>query len=627
MLTVEEEAGRGEALTQRIDAAAERLESVLRLGVWQAAAENTGSPEGTRLPGIEGIAAMLEELRVVGEQLRAQNRALAVASRQYQELFQLAPEAYVRTDLGGIIREANQAAARLFNVRQDDLLGMPFVLFIAKRERKRFFQGLTALREKGERVRWKTGLAPSRGRWDSGATEGAPRRDVMVSATAVRDASGAITDLQWMVSEIDAIEEERRGENEEGWLGRTDELALVSRVAQELTESFNAEEAAEQLLRDVRTLIGAEGASLWLWDDRGRDELVCEALSHVGMTVRQGSLRVASSQGVVGWTAQHRESTIVNCASEDDRLFRGIDEQTGLSTRSLISVPLRARGEILGVLEVVNKVEGDFDDDDLFLVETLATSAAIAIENARLLQALKSRNEDLQAFAHTVAHDIRSSLALMVGFAEAVQDDIQLLSREELGRYLGLIQYRGHKVADIVDALLHLAEVSRGEVKREALDMGKIVVEVLDRLAPAIEARQAVVKTAQAWPVVLGQEAWVEQVWANYLSNALEHGGVRPRIELSAESEGAYARFWVQDDGPGVPPEEQERIFGPFVKGTSQDSRSGLGLSIVRRIVQKLGGDVGVENVNSGGSRFWFTLAKVGDGKGLGANGIQTFSN
>lgn len=614
MLTVEEGVGRGEQLTEKMATAAERLESVVRLAAWLATAEKPGSLEGTRLPGVEGIAAMLEELRVVSEQLREENRALAVTSRQYQELFQLAPEAYVRTDPGGIIREVNEAAARLFNVHQDELVGKPLVLFVAEGGRKRFFERLTALREKGERARWRTGLAPSRGRWHSGATDGAPRRDVVVSATAVRDGSGAITDLQWMVSEIDAVEEERRGENEEGWLGRTDELALVSRVAQELTERLNAEEAAEQLLRDVRTLIGAEGASLWLWDDGGRGELICEALSHVGMTVHRGSVRVASSQGVVGWTAQHRESAVVNCASEDDRFFSGIDQQTGLSTHSLINAPLRARDRILGVLEVVNKLEGDFDEEDLVLVETLATSAAIAIDNARLLQALEARNEDLRAFGRTVAHDIKGSVALMVGFADALTDDIGKLSRDDLKWYLGLIQRRGHKVAGIVDALLCLAEVRKGEVEKEALDMRKIVTEVQERLAPAIEARGAEVTTiTEAWPEALGQEAWVEEVWANFLSNALEHGGVHPRIELGAESEELYARFWVQDNGPGVPPEQQERIFGPFVKRASQDSGSGLGLSIAQRIVEKLGGDVGVENVDSGGSRFWFTLAKVGD--------------
>ena len=186
MGTAEQEAGQGERLTERMTAAADRLESHLRLGLWQACAEDAGSPDRGRLQGAEGIAAILEELRVVSEQLREENQALAATSRQYEELFQFAPEASVRTDPGGIIQEANRAAARLFDVRQDNLVGKPLALFIAEGERQRFLQRLTSLRKEGEREKWSTGLAPSREQWRANGADGGPGRDVMISATPDR---------------------------------------------------------------------------------------------------------------------------------------------------------------------------------------------------------------------------------------------------------------------------------------------------------------------------------------------------------------------------------------------------------------------------------------------------------
>lgn len=580
MHAVQREAGMGERLAQKMTVAADRLESL------------------QRLVGVQRIAATLEEVRIMCDQLREQNHALVERGRRYEELFELAPEAYVRTNLDGIVRDANFIAGRLFGVDRSRLVGKPLAVFIPEGEQERFFERLASLRKRGERQKWTTALV---------ARQGSPS-DVVVTAGGVRDGFGSLTALHWIFHEV--TKWRNRTESEAVRRKREYEPAIVGRVAQELSVKLDVEEIAEQLLRDVRKTIGAEAAFLWLWDQK--KELVSETVSYAGMSISRGSLRVASHEEAAGWAAQNQSSVILNCASADDRFFRGIDEQTGVSTQSLISVPLRARGGALGVLEVVNKAAGDFHEDDLLRAETMATSAAIAIENTRLFQTLEARNEDLEAFADTVAHDIKASVTLMVGFADILEEDFETLSADDLGQYLRFIRRRGHKVADIVDALLHLAGIRNSQAKQEPLDMGMVVVDVRERLAATIEAYGAeVVTTAETWPIALGHGPWVEEVWANYLSNALEHGGVNPRIELGADCGARWARFWVQDDGPGVAPEDLETLFVPFVDQTSRDGGVRLGLSIVRRIVEKLGGDVGVENVRSGGSRFWFTLPKA----------------
>jgi signal transduction histidine kinase len=126
-----------------------------------------------------------------------------------------------------------------------------------------------------------------------------------------------------------------------------------------------------------------------------------------------------------------------------------------------------------------------------------------------------------------------------------------------------------------------------------------------------VEERQAEIIQPDAWPVAGGYAPWIEEVWVNYLSNALKYGGQPPRVELGAMVQGANVRFWVKDNGGGIPPDVQPRLFEPFTRlGRSHIQGHGLGLSIVHRIVNKLGGEVGVEStgVPGQGSMFYFVL-------------------
>ena len=147
--------------------------------------------------------------------------------------------------------------------------------------------------------------------------------------------------------------------------------------------------------------------------------------------------------------------------------------------------------------------------------------------------------------------------------------------------------------------------------------MESVVAEALDRLSYMVEEYQAEIVLPETWPVVLGHPAWVEEVWVNYLSNALKYGGRPPRVELGAalQKDGAtlhMVRFWVRDNGLGLTFEEQERLFTPGTRLDQVRAKGhGLGLSIARRIVEKLGGWWGVESDVGKGSTFSFTLAKL----------------
>ena len=314
----------------------------------------------------------------------------------------------------------------------------------------------------------------------------------------------------------------------------------------------------------------------------------------------------------------------VPSVAADPRFSPALDTETGFQTQSVLAVPLRVRARVIGALEVVNKLNSPFDLHDQTLLEALATSAAIALENARLVETLhrqavdlEARNEDLDAYAQTVAHDLNGPLSTVVTLSDLLVELGPTLPAAELQGYLRTMAQRGRKMSTIIRELLLLAGVRQKEVELKPLPMASLVAEAQQRLADLIDEFQAKLTSGPAeWPVALGYGPWVEDVWVNYLSNAIRYGGQPPHLELGAtEQPDGLVRFWVHDNGAGLTPEEQERLFKPFTRLNPDRSEGhGLGLSIVRRIVEKLGGQVGVESdgATGQGSTFSFTLPGVG---------------
>jgi signal transduction histidine kinase len=221
---------------------------------------------------------------------------------------------------------------------------------------------------------------------------------------------------------------------------------------------------------------------------------------------------------------------------------------------------------------------------------------------------LQVSQERLSAFARTLSEDVRGPLGLIVSFAQLLEEDYASLSDEELHRYLRIIVQRGREMVDVIDALLMVPSEPPREVEEEMapLDTAAIVADVLGRLDYMVIERGAQIVLPDSWPKALGHAPWVEEIWVNLLNNAIKYGGNPPLVELGAEKEGGAVRFWVRDNGPGLAPEEQVRLFAPGDR--SQISEYGLGLDLVRRVVGRIGGDVGVESEVGQGSLFYFTL-------------------
>lgn len=223
---------------------------------------------------------------------------------------------------------------------------------------------------------------------------------------------------------------------------------------------------------------------------------------------------------------------------------------------------------------------------------------------------LQARNEELDAFAHMVAHGLRSPLGNITGYADLLHWDAAQMSAAEVADLALEILEQGRRMRSLIDELLLLATVRKEDVHRAPLNMADIVADALERLAELIGRSAAEVRLPEQWPVALGYAPWVEEVWFNYLSNALQYGGKPPVIELGAEPWGeAMVRFWVRDNGEGIAAEAREHIFLPFTRLSQTPTSSvGLGLSVVQRIIAKLGGEVGVESTAGQGSLFFFLL-------------------
>lgn len=222
---------------------------------------------------------------------------------------------------------------------------------------------------------------------------------------------------------------------------------------------------------------------------------------------------------------------------------------------------------------------------------------------------------DLDAFSHTVAHDLKNMLGAIVSASNLIRSGIDTFLREDLLEINELINLSATKTIHITRELLTLASVRQQEIRPIAVNMQKVVIDSLTRLKDVIEEKSAQITMPESWPEVLGYEAWLEEVWINYISNAVKYGGTPPVIELGSDIlTDNKVKIWIKDNGKGLSEEESAILFNKFTRlDILRAEGHGLGLSIVKRIIEKLNGEVGVDskNVPGEGCTFYFILPKV----------------
>ena len=422
-----------------------------------------------------------------------------------------------------------------------------------------------------------------------------------------------------------------RRQAEETLYSHAQRLRILHEIGQSILAARLPETIAVAAIRRIRQLIPCHRALVVaIEEDNQIKMLAAESSGDTDWVTDMGVYAELLTTGPLG-------KGYVTGAEDLDKLARHSPAQRILyaaGVRSYLAVPLTIGRELVGTLNLESARPKLFTPEHIAIATEVAASLSVAMGQARLYEKaqleisermraedalrlytkqLEERNAELDAFAHTVAHDLKNPIGAIIGYADVLTEKLGSLPEDRSTRFLSSIARNAHRLDTIIDELLLLARV-RGmhDVDTKPLQMELIVAEARRALKPMIIEHQAQVVVPHLWPPAVGHAPWVEAIWTNYISNAIKYGGKPPRVELGAtdDSDG-WIRFWVQDNGPGLTPEEQARLFTPFERlHETRASGHGLGLSIVQRIVSRLGGQAGVESeaIPGHGCTFYFTL-------------------
>ena len=390
---------------------------------------------------VEQVAIAIENARLYEEtdRLRAFN----------QNIVQSLGEGIVVEDESGIITFANPTAAEMLNYQPKEMVGLHWRNIVAPEAIPRV-EKESAKRPHGRASRYETICITRTG----------ARVPVIVSARPLFQGEH----FTGVLAVFRDITDRKR--DEEVLQQRNRQLELLYRAGQVFMSTLNLDEVLATVLEEVRRLLDVVACSVWLVD-RKTGELVCRQVTNPQGDVVRG-WRLPPGKGLAGWVAQHGQTLNVPDVQHEPRHFKGVDEKTGLSLRSILTVPLRAKGETIGVIQVVDATVSRFNRDDQMLVESLAAAAARAIENARLYTALKESQE----YARNI---IDSSLDIII----TVDKDRRIVEFNRAAE-----QAFGYRREEVVGRHVDMLYADREESRRVhevTIQQGRYVEEVLNR--------------------------------------------------------------------------------------------------------------------------------------------------
>ena len=506
-------------------------------------------------------------------------------------------------DTSGQVHFANQRLAQITGYEREALKGLQLEELFPPAERERLRDVLARARHLST-ISFEANLLRADGttlpvlavqRHNPLPAEGHRREMVMV-----------ITDLS------------RQKEREEMLARQRDRLAALNRATQAIGSTLSLDRVMNLILHEARHALDADHAFILLLAP-DRDELIFQAV--IGPPVGQVQSRRLPLSG---------EQLPLTDPAADPDFHRKVEALIGVRTHSALSAPLMVQGEKIGALTVLDRREGTFDRDDADILAVLARSAAIALKNAHLYSLLAKRATQMeQAYnrlqeaervreevIQNVSHEFRTPLALIVGYINLLLEGELGSLNEEQERALQMISHRSWQLTNLVESLLTARHLSTGQLELAPTSLAELAMMSVETMREIARRRgiEIVTRFDGGLPEIIADRGLLLEVFDNLLGNAIKFSPNGGTITLTIRELETAVQVSIVDQGIGIPPEEQEKIWDRFyqVDGTTtrQYGGMGLGLSIVKRIIEKHGGRVWVESEPGRGSTFSFILPR-----------------
>jgi signal transduction histidine kinase len=436
---------------------------------------------------------------------------------------------------------------------------------------------------------------------------------------------------------------------------RNEELAALGEVTRAVSASLNLDETLQTISTHATQLTGSDSASIYLYD-KGQDALEVRASYNTpGEYLREAEEHRILGAGAAVESPLAARSLIARTVAERAPIqipdveatadSRSRDLVRRWNYRALLAVPLVLGDRVIGLMNVRRKRAGEFSKREVELVTTFARQSAVAIENARLFHETEDKGRQLEIaskhksqFLASMSHELRTPLNAIIGFSEVMLDpNLGPLPAEEQQEFLTNILTSGKHLLRLINDILDLSKIEAGkmEIHPEAVSLVEMIEGVLGTVKPLATKKQVSVKSVLAanLPPAWADPPRLKQILYNLLSNAIKftpasgHVTVKARtVDLSTsqvvdssrpvDSPRGWLEVSVSDTGIGIPAKDLERIFEEFEQvadpGRPRQEGTGLGLALVKRLVEMHGGRIRVASAPGQGSTFTFLIPAAG---------------
>lgn len=397
---------------------------------------------------------------------------------------------------------------------------------------------------------------------------------------------------------------------------RVEELSLFQRIDQQLNHSLDLNRVLSLSLNWAIALTNADGGSIGLLEPVSdeSDAQILRLMVNRGVQEPNATRTVESNHAVLKKVLAEKKSVVIRNVVEAESI-------DGTPATVQLAVPIQQNGVVAGLITLESQHFDDMSREDTAFVERLADRAAVAINNSRLYQQIQFANNAKSEFVSLVTHELRLPMTSIKGYTDLINSGMAGPINDQQRQFLEVIRRNLERMSALISDLSDINRIESGRMTFDIqdFDLNRVVEEVVDNFRKEIVGRsqKIAVEIPEDLPPVHADPNRMTQVVTNLVSNAHKYTPDGGAIIVRATFDSDFAKIAVIDTGYGISEEDQKKLFTQFFRSDNADVRAqngwGLGLSIVRKMVEAQGGEIGFESKLEQGSVFTFTvpLAKI----------------